>query len=117
MYAVFIDFTKTFDTVSTKGLWLVLKRFGCTEKDINLIKALHIEMQVKVVQESEASDQSLFSLYLTAMPDVAFRNVKEGIYIQTRSGADLFNLLHFKLKTCTLKHLVREIFLLGTVCW
>ena len=29
MYAVFIDFTKAFDTVSRKGLWLVL-RFECT---------------------------------------------------------------------------------------
>ena len=32
---------------------------------------------------------TLFSLYLTAMLDFAFGNVKEGIYIQTRSGADV----------------------------
>ena len=123
MYAVFIDFTKAFDTVSREGLWLVLKRFGCTEKVINLIKALHNGMQAKVVQGSEVSNQfavtngvkqgcvlapTLFSLYLTAMLDVAFRNVKEGIYIQTRCGADLFNVSHFKSKTRTTKYLVRE---------
>ena len=118
MQAVFIDFTKAFDTVSREELWLVLRRFGCTEKVINLIKALHNGMQAKVVQGSEASDQlavtndvkqgcvlapTLFSLFLTAMPDVAFRNVKEGIYIQTRSGVS-----HLKSKTCTTKHLVRK---------
>ena len=49
MYAVFIDFTKIFDTVSREGLWLVLRRFECTEKVINLIMALHSGMQAKVV--------------------------------------------------------------------
>ena len=34
--------------------------------------------------------------------------MKEGIYIQPRSGADLFNVSHFKSKTCTTKRLVRK---------
>ena len=38
MYAVFIDFTKAFDTVSREGLWCVLKKYGVTDKVINLIK-------------------------------------------------------------------------------
>ena len=38
----------------------------------------------------------------------AFRKVKEGIYIQTISGADLFNVSHSKSKTRTTKHLVKE---------
>ena len=123
LYAVFIDFTKAFDTVSREGLWLVLKRFGCTEKVINLIKALHDGMQAKVVQGSETSEQfavtngvkqgcvlapTLFSLYLTAMLNVAFKNVRKGIYIQTRCGADLFNVSHFKSKSRTTRYLVRE---------
>ena len=92
-YAVFIDFTKAFDTVSRERLWLVLRRFECTEKIINLLKAIHNGIQSKVVSGGEASDQftvtncvnqgyllapTLFSLYLTAMLDVAFRNAKEG---------------------------------------
>ena len=123
MYAVFIDFTKAFDTVSREGLWSVLKKFGFTEKVINLIKALHVGMQAKVVQGRDTSKEfgvtngvkqgcvlapTLFSLYLTAMLEVAFKDVHEGIYIQTRPGADLFNVTQFKSKTRTTKHLVRE---------
>ena len=50
-----------FDTVSRERLWLVLNRFGCTEKVINLIKALHNGMQAKVVQYSEASHSHKWS--------------------------------------------------------
>ena len=124
LYAVFIDFTKAFDTVSRDGLWSVLKKFGCTGKVVNMIKALHEGMQAKVVQGKDTSNEfavangvkqgcvlapTLFSLYLTAMLEVAFKDVKEGIYIQTRHGADLFNVAHFKSKTRTTKYLVREL--------
>ena len=55
MYVVFIDFTKAFDTVSRDGLWCVLRRFGCTTKVINLIRALHDGMEAKVVQGKDVS--------------------------------------------------------------
>ena len=44
---------------------------------------------------------TLFSLYLTAMLEVAFDDVGEGIFIQTRINADLFNLALFREKTRT----------------
>ena len=44
LYVVFIDFGKAFDTVSRQGLWQVLKKYGCTEKFVNLIEALHTGM-------------------------------------------------------------------------
>ena len=56
LYAVFIDFSKAFDTVSRDGLWLVLNRFGCTYKIINLIQALHKGMQAQVMQNNVRSD-------------------------------------------------------------
>ena len=37
LYAVFNDFTKAFVTVSREGLWIVLRKFGCTQKVINII--------------------------------------------------------------------------------
>ena len=52
---------------------------------------------------------TLFSLYLTAMLEVAFKNSQEGMYIQTRHNADLFKVSHFKAKTRTTMHLVREL--------
>jgi len=44
---------------------------------------------------------TLFSLYLTAMPEVAFDNVGDDIFIQTRIDADLFNVALFRAKTRT----------------
>ena len=123
LYVVFIDFTKAFDTVSREGLWCVLKKFGCTDKVLNLLKALHDGMQAKVVQGKNASSEfavtngvrqgcvlapTLFSLYLSAMLLVAFKDDHNGIHILTRHDGDLFKVSQFKAKTLTSKHLVRE---------
>jgi hypothetical protein len=123
LYVVFIDFTKAFDTVPREALWSVLKKFGCTDKVVNLMRALHDGMQAKVVQGKDISSgfavtngvkqgcvlaPTLFSLYLTAMLHTAFKGVHEGIYIQSRHNADLFRVSHFKAKSRTTKHLVRE---------
>ena len=121
LYAVFMDFTKAFDTVSREGLWSVLKRFGCTDKIINLVRAFHDGMKAKIIQGKDTSKEfevtngvkqgcvlapTLFSIYLAAMLHVAFKDVHKGIYNQTRQGADLFNVSHFKAKSRTTKHLV-----------
>ena len=123
LYIVFIDFTKAFDTVSREGLWSVLKKFGCTDKVINLLKALHDGMQAKVVQGKDTSKEfpvtngvkqgcvlapTLFSIYLSAMLHTAFKGIEKGIYIQTRHGADLYNISQFRAKSRTTKYLVRE---------
>ena len=88
---------------------MVLRRFGCTEKVINLIKALHNQMQAKVAQGSKASDQfavtkgvkqgckiasTLFFLYLTSVLNVAFWNVKEGIYIYRPEAAQTYSMFY-----------------------
>jgi hypothetical protein len=41
LYTVFIDLTKAFDIVSRSGLWLLLWKFGCTEKFTKILKSLH----------------------------------------------------------------------------
>jgi len=48
LYAVFIDFTKAFDTVSKDGLWQVLTKFGCPVKFVNIVKSLNSGMQASV---------------------------------------------------------------------
>jgi hypothetical protein len=123
LYIVFIDFTKAFDTVTRDGLWQVLRKYGCPEKFTNLIKALHTGMQAHVSHGNAQSKEftvkngvkqgcvlapTLFSIYLTAMLEVAFEGVGEGIYIQTRPDADLFNVAQFRAKTKTTQSLVRE---------
>jgi len=123
LYAVFIDFTKAFDTVARVRLWEVLAKFGCPPKFVNIIKSLHTGMQAHVAQGNSHSKEfevtngvkqgcvlapTLFSLYLTAMLEVAFDGAREGVYIQTRHNADLFNVSHFKAKTKTSQKIVRD---------
>ena len=52
---------------------------------------------------------TLFSIFLSAMLDEAFRDMGDGVYIQFRQSADLFNVAHFRAKTKTTRILVREL--------
>ena len=123
LYAVFIDFTKAFDTVSRDGLWQVLTKFGCPAKFVNIIKSLHSGMQASVAQGTNHSNEfavtngvkqgcvlapTLFSLYLSAMLEVAFDDSLDDVSIQTRHNADLFNVAHFKARTKTSQKIVKE---------
>ena len=123
LYVVFIDFSKAFDTVSRQGLWQVLKKYGCTEKFVSLIEALHTGMQAKVAMCGSISKDfsvsngvkqgcvlapTLVSIYLAAMLEVAFKDTSEGVHIQTRKEANLFNVTQFKAKGKTLIKIVRE---------
>lgn len=123
LYLVFVDFTKAFDTVNRSGLWQILRKFGCWEKFTCMIESLHTDMKAQVTQCNSSSIQfdvivgvkqgcvlapTLFSLYLSAMLEEAFRNSTEGVYIQTRPDANLFKLSHFNAKTKTTLMVVRE---------
>ena len=52
---------------------------------------------------------TLFSIFLSAMLDEAFRDMGDGVYIQSRQFADLFNVVHFRAKTKTTRILTREL--------
>jgi len=123
LYAVFIDFTKAFDTVSRDGLWQVLTKFGCLAKFVNIVKYLHSGMKASVAYGNDHSKAfavtngvkqgcvlapTLFSLYLSTMLEFAFKDSSDGVSIQTRQNADLFNIAHFKAKTKTSQKIVRE---------
>ena len=41
LYITFVDLTKAFDTVTRKGLWLIMKRLGCPQKFLNMVIQLH----------------------------------------------------------------------------
>ena len=52
---------------------------------------------------------TLYSIFLPAMLDEAFRDMGDGVYIQSRQSADLFNVAHFRTKTKTTWMLMREL--------
>ena len=52
---------------------------------------------------------TLFSIFLSAMLDEAFRDMGDGVCIQSRQSADLFNVTHFRAKTKNTRILMREL--------
>ena len=121
---VFIDFIKAFDTVGRTGLWQLLRKYGCPKKFTTMIEGLHTGMMANIRDGGEVSDAfaitngvkqgcvlapTLFSIFLSAMLEEAFRDMGDGVYIQSCQNADLFKVTHFRAKTKTTKILVREL--------
>ena len=52
---------------------------------------------------------TLLYIFLSAMIYEAFRDMGDGVYIQSRHGADLFNVAHFRAKTKTTRIVMREL--------
>ena len=59
---------------------------------------------------------TLVSIFLSAMFDEAFRDIGDGVYIQSRQSADLFNAVHFRAKTKTTQILMRELLFAERCC-
>ena len=89
-----------------------------------MIESLHTGMMMNVRNGGEVSDTftitngvkqgcvlapTLFSIFLSPMLEEAFRDMGDGIYIQSRQNADLFTVAHFRAKTKTTNILVREL--------
>ena len=124
LYIVFVDFTKAFDTVHRETLWKVLSKLGCPDRFVELIAALHTGMKGIVNLRGELSEPfnvlngvkqgcvlapTLFSIFLSQVLDNAFPECYSGVRIQSRPGADLFNVNQFKSKSKTKPILVREL--------
>ena len=96
----------------------------CPEKFTATIEALHTGMMANVRVGEEVSESfsvtsrvkqgsvlapTLFAIFLSAMLDEAFRYMGDGVYIQSRQSADLFNVAHFRAKTKSTRILTREL--------
>ena len=114
LYLILVDFTKAFDTVDRTALWKLLLKIGCPNHFTNLISALHTGMKASVNLKGQLSEHfevrngvkqgcvlapTLFSIFLAAVLTHAFREFDRGVWIQSRPGADLFNVNQFKSKT------------------
>ena len=84
---------------------------------------MHSGMQASVVQGTYHSNKfavmngvkqgcvlasTLFSLYLSAVLEIAFDDSLDGVSSQTRHNTDLFNVAHFKARTKTSQKIVKE---------
>jgi len=103
---------------------MVLKKLGCPDQFTNLIAAQHTRMKASVnlkenfsapleiassVKQGCVLASTLFSIYLTMVVNHAFDGYDEGVWIQSKPGADLFNVNQFKSSIRTRKVLIREL--------
>ena len=61
------------------------------------------------VKQGSVLAPSHFSIFMSAMLEEAFRDMGDGIYIQSRQNTDLFTVAHFRAKTKTTNMIVREL--------
>ena len=123
-YMVLDDLTKAFDTVCREGLWIILKRIGCMDKFVNIMRSLHDGMYACVIDGGEQSAvygvcngtkqgwflaPSLFSIVFPVMLQVALTNLDRGISIQFCTDGSVFNLQRLKAYTKTTNRLITDL--------
>ncbi|CAH1259012.1 PKD1L3 [Branchiostoma lanceolatum] len=116
LYMVFVDLTKAFDTVNRPLLWEVLRRFGCPDKFLAVMKALHEGAMVRVLGGGGKSDPFevgtgvrqgcviapvIFNLFIAAVMMAAKQHIlpEDCISLTYRLDGNLFNLRRLKAHT------------------
>ena len=99
LYLLFIDLTKAFDTVNREGLWCILEKIGCPKLFVSLISSFHDNMKATVREGSDSSPAfdvtsgtkqgcvlapTLFTIFFSLMLHVAFKDVTDGVDINSR---------------------------------
>jgi hypothetical protein len=124
LYIVFFDLTKAFDSVNRPALWCILRKLGCPEKFVNIIRSFHDGMSARVLDQGSFSEPftvtngvrqgcvlapTLFSLLLAVMLQDAFRHSSSGVYMRFRTDGRLFNLRRLQARTKVLDALIRDL--------
>ena len=130
LYTTLVDLAKAFDTVSRKGLWEIMAKFGCPAKFITMVRQFHDGMQARVQDDMVYSEPfpvtsgvkqgcilapTLFSMMFSAMLTDAFRFGDIGVNFKFRTDGKLFNLRRLQTKTKVQKDIARD-FLFADDC-
>ena len=126
LYVTFVDLTKAFDTVSRKGLWMIMERLGCPPKFLNMVIQLHEDQRGQVRLNSDLSEPfpivngvkqgcvlapTLFSIFFSMMLKQATEDLDDddAVYIRYRLDGSLFNLRRLQAHTKTLEQLIHDL--------
>ena len=124
LYMVFVDLTKAFDTISREGLWQILRKIGCPDLFVDIIRSFHEGMVARVQDQGQTSEPFsvtngtkqgcvmaplLFPLVFSAMLNDAFHDNDLGALIRFRTDGNVFNLRRLNSKTRTSKVLIRDL--------
>ena len=107
LYSTYVDITKAFDTLSWKGLWRIMAKYGCPPKLITIVRLLHDGMMARIQDDGNASEPflvsngakqgcvwaaTLFNLLFSAMLTDAIADANAGI------GMISYGWLHLQAK-------------------
>lgn len=53
LYIVLFNLSKAFDTVNRETLWMILRKYGCLDKLVTIIRLLHDRMTASVLWVGE----------------------------------------------------------------
>ena len=126
LYITFVDLTKAFDTVSRKGLWLIMKRLGCPQKFLNMVIQLHEDQHGQIRLNNDLSEPfpitngvkqgcvlapTLFSIFFSMMLKQATDDLEDEdfVYIRYRLDGSLFNLRRLQAHTKTCERLIMDL--------
>ncbi|CAF2588534.1 unnamed protein product [Rotaria sp. Silwood2] len=76
LFMCFIDLTKAYDSVNRDLLWRVCRKYGISEKFVNLLKMLYKNSKAKVRIEGELSDSFLIETGVQQGEEVGIAGVK-----------------------------------------
>ena len=114
LYMVFVDLTKVFDTISRDGLWQILRKIGCHDLSVDIIRSFHEGMVARVQDQGQTSEsfsvtngtkQGCVMAPLLFIPkDVFYGELDAGH--RTRGGQQkrYKDVLKAKLKSCGIPH-------------
>ncbi|KAI8516668.1 hypothetical protein Bbelb_052490 [Branchiostoma belcheri] len=107
LFMAFIDLTKAFDSLNREALWKILKRFGCPDKFITILRLLHDQMTAKVLCNGSETESftiktgvkqgcilapTIFDIYLLAVLILIKDRLPPGVTIRYRYDGSIFNL-------------------------
>ena len=126
LYTTFVDFTKTFDTVSRDRLWKLMAKFGCSDISITMVRQFHYGITAKVLDDGECSDTfsvsngvkkrcvlapTLFSMVFAAMLSDTFLPGDLGVPIRYKTDGKLFTLRRLQAITKVKETVLRDFLL------
>ena len=114
LYVAFYDLTKAFDSVHREMLWCILRKYGCPEKFVSILRLLHENMNAVVICNNSTTDPfpvnvgvkqgcviapTLFSLFLGATLQLIDQKDLTGVELVYRVDGKLFNISRLKART------------------
>ena len=126
LYLLFINLTKAFDTINRESLWCILEKVGCPKLFVSLIRSFHDNMKATVREGSDSSAAfdvtsgtkqgcvlapTLFSVFFSLMLHVAFKDVTDGVDINSRFDRGLCSTKssHFNAPTKLTPSTIRDL--------